>query len=59
MHKVNNNNLLTKKCHIRLGSLKMAHLLFSLVHLILCYALRKYFYEKDNNNNFITNLYSL
>ncbi len=36
MHKVNNNNLLTKKCHIRLGSLKMAHLLFSLVHLILC-----------------------
>ena len=47
MHKVNNNNLLTKKCHIRLGSLKMAHLLFSLVHLILCY-LQWYFVVENS-----------
>lgn len=36
MYNVNNNEQLTKKGNMRLGSHKMAQLLFSLVHIILC-----------------------
>jgi len=33
-----NNDNLIKNNHIRLGCYKKQHLLFSLVHLLLCYA---------------------
>ena len=36
MYKVNNNKHLTKKHNICIGSHEEQHLLFSLVHLILC-----------------------
>ena len=42
MHKVNNNKHLTKKHNICIGSHKKQLLLFSLVHLILCYMAKIY-----------------
>jgi len=40
MYNVNSNKQLTINEQHRLGSHKKQHLLFSLVHLILCYALK-------------------
>jgi hypothetical protein len=36
MHNLSNNNQLIQNNNMRLGSLVKQHLLFSLVHLILC-----------------------
>ena len=40
MYTISNNKQLTKISYMRIGGQKMAQLLFSLVHLILCYALK-------------------
>jgi len=37
MYNINNNKQLNKMSNMSLGSQKMAHSPFSLVHLILCY----------------------